>query len=114
MEDCSIQDERFVPRMNGTPQYLLFSLLLACGSAVAQLHQYKATDIPRPGENIAQPCDYQASFPAGNTAVKAAWVTYDRGPDITRFYSDPDVLAFERPTITVTLLSRKLQSWGLQ
>jgi hypothetical protein len=91
-----MQDERFVPRMNGTPQYLLFSLLLACGSAVAQLHQYKATDIPRPGENIAQPCDYQASFPAGNTAVKAAWVTYDRGPDITRFYSDPDVLAFAK------------------
>jgi len=75
---------------------LLFVLLLALGSADAQLHQYKAADLPRAGENIAQPCDYQASFPAGDRAVKAAWVTYDRGPDITRYYSDPDVLAFAK------------------
>jgi hypothetical protein len=76
--------------------FFLFSLLLGCGSAVAQLHQYKTTDMPRAGENIAQPCEYQASFPAGNRAVNAAWVTYDRGPDITRFYSDRDVLAFAK------------------
>jgi hypothetical protein len=75
---------------------LLFSLLLVCRFAVAQLHQYKTTDIPRAGENIAQPCECQASFPAGQKAVKAAWVTYDRGPDVTRFYSDPDVLAFAK------------------
>jgi predicted esterase len=75
---------------------LLFPLLLLCCSAVAQLHQYKATVVPRAGENIAQSCEYQASFPAGDRAVKAAWVTYDRGPDITRFYSDPDVLVFAK------------------
>jgi hypothetical protein len=77
-------------------RFLLFPLLLTCWSGVAQLRQYKATDIPRAGENIAQPCDYQASFPAGDRPVKAAWVTYDRGPDITRFYSDPDVLVFAK------------------
>jgi len=77
-------------------RFLPVVLLLASASAVAQLHQYKATEIPRAGENIAQPCDYQASFPAGHRAVKAAWVTYDRGPDITRYYSDPDVLAFAK------------------
>jgi hypothetical protein len=63
-------------------RFLLFVLLLAPGFADAQLHEYKAADLPRAGENIAQPCDYQASFPAGHRAVKAAWVTYDRGPDI--------------------------------
>ena len=77
-------------------RFLPVVLLLASAFAVAQLHQYKATEIPRAGENIAQPCDYQASFPAGHRAVKAAWVTYDRGPDITRYYSDPDVLAFAK------------------
>ena len=77
-------------------RFLPVVLLLGSASAVAQLHQYKATEIPRAGENIAQPCDYQASFPAGHRAVKAAWVTYDRGPDITRYYSDPDVLAFAK------------------
>jgi len=77
-------------------RFLPVVFLLGSASAVAQLHQYKATEIPRAGENIAQPCDYQASFPAGHRAVKAAWVTYDRGPDITRYYSDPDVLAFAK------------------
>jgi len=75
---------------------LLLSILLAGGSAVAQLQDYKATVVPRAGENVAQPCDYFASFPAGRREVKAAWVTYDRGPDITHFYSDPEVLAFAR------------------
>jgi len=74
----------------------LVLLLLACGSAVAQLREYRATVKPQAGENMAQPCDYQATFPAGDRTVKAAWVTYDRGPDITRYYSDPDVLAFAK------------------
>jgi pimeloyl-ACP methyl ester carboxylesterase len=66
----------------------------AQGTDSAQLKEYRTTDSPRPGENTAQPCEYEATFPAGITPVRAAWVTYDRGPDITRFYSDPDVLAF--------------------
>ena len=76
-------------------RFLLFSLLLPCAAA-AQIREYKATDPPRAGENIAQPCDYKAMFPAGNRPVRAAWVTYDRGPDITRFYHDPDVLSFAK------------------
>jgi dienelactone hydrolase len=70
----------------------------------AQLKEYKTTDSPKPGENIAEPCDYEATFPAGTRAVKAAWVTYDRGPDIKRFYSDPDVVAFaERNDLAMVL-----------
>jgi hypothetical protein len=68
---------------------LLLAVLLTCEVAAAQLTEYKTTDTPGPGENIAQPCDYQATFPMGAGPVKAAWVTYDRGQDITRFYSDP-------------------------
>lgn len=73
---------------------LVFLLALVTGSAAAQLRQFKTVDPPQPNENIDQPCHYDASFPAGNRPVKAAWVTYDRGPDITKFYFDPDVLAF--------------------
>lgn len=73
---------------------LVFLLLLTVGAAAAQLQQFKTVDAPQIGENIDQPCHYDASFPAGNKPVKAAWVTYDRGPDITAFYFDPDVLAF--------------------
>ncbi len=60
--------------------FLLFSLLLTLASAGAQLQEYRATDNPRAAENIAQPCGYQATFPAGDRPVKAAWVTYDWGP----------------------------------
>jgi hypothetical protein len=77
-------------------QTLLLALLLMSLSTLAQLQEYKATVAPLPGENVAQPCDYYASFPAGNREVKAAWVLYDRGPDITHFYADPDVLAFAK------------------
>lgn len=77
---------------------ILFSLAAgsteAQATAGSQVREYKITDSPKPGENIAEPCDYEATFPAGSRSVKAAWVTYDRGPDITRFYSDPDVVDF--------------------
>jgi dienelactone hydrolase len=75
-------------------RFAFLVLLLVPGSAIAQFQQYAAVDPPRPGENIDKPCKYEASFPAGDRPVRAAWVTYDRGPDITRFYSDGDVLAF--------------------
>jgi hypothetical protein len=82
-------------------------LMLLSGSAMAQLQQYETIDPPQPGENIDLPCRYQASFPAKNRPVKAAWVTYDRGPDITRFYSDPDVLAFAAKNDLAMVLARQ-------
>ena len=85
----------------------LLALLIMSGSAFAQLQQYKTVDPPRTGENIDQPCKYEASFPAGERLVKAAWVTYDRGPDITKFYSDPDVLAFAEKNDLAMVLARQ-------
>src|ERR1700737_2411230 len=88
-------------------RFAFWAVLLMSGSAVAQLGQYKTTDPPRAGENIDQPCKYQASFPAGERRVKAAWVTYDRGPDITKFYFDPDVLAFAKKNDLAMVLARQ-------
>lgn len=85
--------------------FLLLSVLLTCEVAAAQLMEYKTTDMPRPDENMAQPCDYKATFPIGAGPVKAAWVTYDRGADITRFYSDPDVLAFAKRNAIAMVLA---------
>jgi hypothetical protein len=36
------------------------------------------------------------TLPAGGRTVRAAWITFDRGRDIMKFYSDPEVLAFAR------------------
>jgi len=85
----------------------LLAVLFTSPTAHAQLQQYKAIDPPRPGENIAQPCQYEASFPAGDHPVKAAWVTYDRGPDITSFYTDPNVLAFAKKNDLAMVLAHQ-------
>ena len=84
---------------------LFLCLVFTCESAASQLREYKATDAPQTGENIAQPCEYDATFPAGDKQVKAAWVTYDRGPDITSSYSDPDVIAFAKRNLIAMVLA---------
>jgi dienelactone hydrolase len=86
---------------------LAFLLLLLTGSASAQLQRYKTVDPPQPGENIDQPCRYEASFPAGNKPVEAAWVTYDRGADISEFYSNADVLSFAVKNDLAMVLARQ-------
>jgi len=36
------------------------------------------------------------TLPSDRRTVRAAWITFDRGRDIMKFYSDPEVLAFAR------------------
>jgi len=84
-----------------------FLVFLLAASGSAQLKHYETVDPPRSGENIDQPCRYQASFPAGDRSVKAAWITYDRGPDITSFYFDADVLAFAAKNDLAMVLARQ-------
>jgi dienelactone hydrolase len=35
-------------------------------------------------------------LPSGRREVQAVWITFDRGRDIMKYYSDPDVVAFAR------------------
>src|SRR5260370_2286709 len=86
---------------------VVLAAVLTSAFADAQLQQYRTVDPPRAGENIDQPCKYQASFPARKRLVKAAWVTYDRGPDITKVYSDPEVLAFAEKNDLAMVVARQ-------
>ncbi|MCU1285649.1 MAG: hypothetical protein JWO13_1999 [Acidobacteriales bacterium] len=67
-------------------------LLALIASARAQ--SFETTVDPISGETFAGPCHYQLTLPAGSNVIRAVWVTFDRGRDITRFYSDSDVIAF--------------------
>ena len=88
-------------------RWLITIFFLSATSGLAQLQEFNATIPPRAGENVAQPCEYYATFPAGTAEVKAAWIIYDRGPDITRFYSDSDVLGFaKRNDLAMVLASQ--------
>lgn len=65
-------------------------------SSVAQTQSFETTVTPLASESFAGPCHYDLALTAGHHQVRAVWVTFDRGRDIIKFYSDPDVIAFAR------------------
>jgi hypothetical protein len=65
-------------------------------SLFGQAQPFETTVIPLSTETFAGPCQYDLSLPAGHRAVRAVWVTFDRGRDIMKFYADPEVVAFAR------------------
>ena len=83
-------------RRRGSGLVLLSLFLGLPPVSLVQAQSYETTVAPLPTENFAAPCQYEMTLPAGARAVRAAWVIFDRGRDITKFYSDPDVLAFAR------------------
>lgn len=75
----------------------ILSLCLALLSvSLVHAQSYETTVAPLPAENLAAPCRYEMTLAAGGRTVRAAWITFDRGRDIMKFYSDPEVLAFAR------------------
>ena len=75
-------------------RWTLIALLVAVLHAHGQ--SFETTVAPLASETLAGPCDYDLTLAAGRRAVRAVWVTFDRGEDIMKFYSDPDVVAFAR------------------
>jgi dienelactone hydrolase len=77
-------------------RYLLMSVLLlaSLGQADAQPSQFKTSVKPHPTDNLAGPCAFDLNIPAPQKPVRAVWITYDRGYDISRYYNDPEVVAF--------------------
>jgi hypothetical protein len=63
-------------------------------ASLAHGQSFETVVMPLPNENFAAPCRYEITFPAGHRTARAVWVTFDRGRDIMKFYSDPDVIAF--------------------
>ncbi len=49
---------------------------------------------PEPDEDILQSCEYRLTLPDTREPVRAAWVIFERGPDTTAFYQNPQVRAF--------------------
>lgn len=75
-------------------RFISIGLLVLTTFACSQ--SFKTTVAPYPDETLAGPCHYDLSLPAGHRRVRAVWVTFDRGLDIMKFYSDPEVVAFAR------------------
>ena len=71
------------------------SLAVALSFAmIVEAQSFKTTVDPLPDENLAGPCSYDLTLPVKSREIRAVWVTFDRGLDIMKFYSDPDVVDF--------------------
>jgi hypothetical protein len=65
-------------------------------TSLVHAQSFQTSVAPLSDETLAGPCKYDLSLPAGRRPIRAVWVTFDRGLDIMKFYSDPDVVAFAR------------------
>lgn len=65
-------------------------------ASLAQAQSFETTVLPLSNETFAGPCQYDLNLPSGHRAIRAVWITFDRGRDIMKFYSDPEVVAFAR------------------
>ena len=75
-------------------RWILISLLAL--TSLAQARSFETTVDPLSNETFAGPCHYDLTLPAERRMVRAVWVTFDRGHDIMKFYSDPDVVTFAK------------------
>jgi hypothetical protein len=84
----------------------IFILLTIASWATGEVRpsQFKTTVEPLPGENLTGACSFELLIPSPNKQVRAVWITYDRGFDIMKYYSDPEVRAFaQRQAIALML-----------
>jgi dienelactone hydrolase len=85
---------RAILHSGATVRLILIGLFALTTLAYSQ--SFQTTVAPLPNETLAGQCQYDLSLPAGHREVRAVWVTFDRGLDIMKFYSDPEVIAFAR------------------
>ena len=74
---------------------LILGILLSIGTCV-HAQSFKTSVQPLPGEDLVCECKYEMTLPDGEKKIHGLWVIYDRGPQITSFYSDPEVTKFTR------------------
>src|ERR1035438_5473427 len=88
--------------------FLSLSIMLAL-SANGKAHplQFKTTVEPLPNENLIGPCSFELSIPSPTKHVRAVWITYDRGYDISRYYSDAEVSAFAQKQAIALMLAHQ-------
>ena len=70
---------------------------LCCLLSQAQpLLERKTVVTPLPAEEILNPCEYRMALADSKSAIKAAWIIFDRGQDFLKWYEDRQVRAFAR------------------
>ena len=87
----------------------LSGILLGTCTCV-QAQSFRTTVQPLPAEDLAQECHYELTLLGNGGPISGLWIIYDRGPQITSFYSDPDVIAFAKRHSLGLLLAHQCNS----
>jgi dienelactone hydrolase len=73
---------------------LAFWLIWISSTAAAQTARYETSVKPAPDEDLARDCRYELTLPNPTRPIRAVWVIFERGRELTTFYRDPEVIAF--------------------
>ncbi len=87
----------------------LVIILLSLGTC-ASGQSFQTTVQPEPAENLAHECHYDLTLVDKKHTVEGLVVLYDRGPQITSFYSDAEVGAFASRHALALLLAHQCNS----
>jgi dienelactone hydrolase len=94
----------------------LSSVLLAIwlvwitSTAAAQTARYETLVKPAQDEDIARDCGYELTLPNPTRPIRAVWVIFERGSELTTFYRDPEVIAFAQRQRIALMLARHCPS----
>lgn len=85
---------------------ILLALLLFTRGALGQ-QEFKTSVQPLGSENLRTACSFELWLPPSITRLSAVWITYDRGRDVTRYYTDVDVRAFAQQHAIALMLAHQ-------
>src|SRR5580658_6216426 len=88
---------------------IALAILLSFGSGLLA-QSFQTTAAPAPGEDLARACHYDLTLVTGKKPINGIWVIYDRGPQITSFYSDADVIALAKRRSLALMLAHQCNS----
>jgi dienelactone hydrolase len=85
---------------------LSIALALFANGADGQ-QEFKTTVQPLAGENLRGQCSFELWVPGAIRRLRSVWITYDRGYDITRYYTDAEVRTFAEHNAIALMLARQ-------
>jgi len=88
---------------------LMLGLALSLGaqSAASGQKELKTTVQPLAGENLRGQWSFELWVPGAIERLRSVWITYDRGYDVMRYYTDPEVRAFARDNAIALMLAHQ-------
>src|SRR5215469_15719642 len=81
--------------------------MLGAQSTASGQKELKTTVEPLAGENLRGQCSFELWVPGAIDRLRSVWITYDRGYDVMRYYTDPEVRAFAQDNAIALMLARQ-------